>query len=298
MNGEKQHPFISGLKEKSKRIKDPAGQDIRIIEDDQAMGIASETGCHPREVFLAALRNRIYPYRYIRNRKIVSRDEQIRLAESRAAVIGCGGLGGQVILLLARLGLGHLVVLDRDVFDETNLNRQALSSRPSIGKSKAKTAADMVCAVNPGVEVTPHLSDLTSRNAEDILEGCHVAVDALDNVAGRFVLEKAAKKRRIPLVHGAIAGFEGQIMTIFPGDPGLALIYGPDRSDKDRSRRAEARLGVPGLTAAFVANLEAMEVFKILLGRGKPFRHTLVHVDLETGQMESFAFGDPHPTGP
>ena len=273
-------------------MKDLLGQDIRIIEDGPALSIASENGCHLREVFLSALRNRIYPYRYLRNRHIVSLEEQIRLSESRAAVMGCGGLGGQVILLLARLGLGQMVVVDRDVFDETNLNRQALSSCHSIGKSKAQTAADMVRSINPGVEVTPVRSNLTGRNALETLKGCHVVVDALDNIAGRFVLEKAAKHLRIPMVHGAIAGFEGQVMTIFPDDPGLERLYGPERTDEDRTHRAEARLGVPGLTAAFVANLEAMEVVKILLGRGKPFRHTLVHVDLENGQMEHFTFGE------
>ena len=277
----------------SEKTTDLAGRDIRIIKDKPMLNIAREHGVEAPQVFTEALKNNIIPYRYIRNRDIITLQEQLKLSESCVAVIGCGGLGGQVILLLARLGIGHLVVLDRDTFDETNLNRQALANGKSIGKFKTRVAADVIPSINPGVEVTPYNVMLDSNNAEEILRGSHVVVDGLDNIAARFVLEKAAKTCGIPLVHGALAGFEGQLMTIFPEDPGLTLIYGKDWKDKNKSKSAEALLGVPALTAAFIANLEAVEVLKIILGRGRLFRNTLVHADLETGRIDHFVFENP-----
>jgi len=124
----------------------------------------------------------IYPYRYLRNREIISIDEQLTLAQSKVAVVGAGGLGGQVILLLGRVGIGHLVVVDRDVFDETNLNRQVLSNRSNLGRSKAGEAASALENINPAVEVTALQVTLEESNAADILVGSQVVVDALDSV--------------------------------------------------------------------------------------------------------------------
>ena len=117
------------IQENSYRIQDLTGREIRVLREDAAFHIAAETQRTLREVYLETLGMGIYPYRYIRNREIISIDEQLTLAQSKVAVVGAGGLGGQVILLLGRIGIGHLVVVDRDVFDETNLNRQVLSNR-------------------------------------------------------------------------------------------------------------------------------------------------------------------------
>ncbi len=107
---------------------------------------------------------------------------------------GSIGLGGQVILLLARLGIGQLVVVDHDVFDETNLNRQALFSKRPLGRSKSKEAVNMLGSINPRVEVTSYQARVDSSNILEILAGSNVVIDALDNVPDRFVLEKAAKR--------------------------------------------------------------------------------------------------------
>jgi len=290
MNSEIQINIRERLHSKSKKITDPAGREIEILEDAQALDVAEE--CHTTlyDVYIEALALGICPYRYLRNREAVSLQEQLRLATSCVTVIGAGGLGGQVILLLARMGIGTLVVVDHDVFDETNLNRQALSSMETLGKPKSESAAAAVRSINPGVKVIPFQVKLDASNAPEILAGSNVVVDALDNVKDRFILEQATKKQGIPLVHGALAGFEGQIMTIFPGDPGLKHLYKDDRADGDKSKRPESILGVPTLTPSLIGTLEAMEVIKIILKRDKIFRNTMVHVDLETGQMNRFTF--------
>ncbi len=278
------------IRERAREIKDTAGRDVRVLYEADAMRIGHEAGLSIHQVYLESLKNGIYPYRYVRNRQIISPEEQLRLAESRVAVIGAGGLGGQVILLLGRVGIGHLVVVDRDAFDETNLNRQALSSKDTLGKPKAQSAVKALEEINPAVNVTGYQLRLNESNARPILAGSHVVVDALDSVADRLLLEKAAKGLKIPMVHGALAGFQGQVMTIFPEDGGLSRIYGNGATGLDARERPEAVLGVPALTASFIANLEAMEVLKILLNRGRLFRNMMLFVDLEDGELNPFTF--------
>jgi molybdopterin/thiamine biosynthesis adenylyltransferase len=290
MNSEIQINIRELLCAKSKKITDPAGREVEILEDAQASKVAEECHSTLHNVYIEALTLGMCPYRYLRNREAISLQEQLRLAKSRVAVIGAGGLGGQVILLLARMGIGTLVAVDYDVFDETNLNRQALSSMETLGKSKPEAAAVTVSSINPGVKVIPCQVKLDSSNASEILAGSDVAVDALDNVQDRFLLERTAKKLGIPLVHGALAGFEGQVMTIFPDDPGLKHLYRNAGAGGDKSKRPESILGVPTLTPSLIATLEAMEVLKIILKREKIFRNAMVHVDLETGQIDKFTF--------
>ena len=290
MNSEMQTNVHKLLYEKAKKIFDPAGREVEVLEDFQAASIADACQCTVHDVYSQALTLGICPYRYLRNREAISLKEQLRLVKSRVAVIGAGGLGGQVILLLARMGIGTLVVVDYDVFDETNLNRQALSSMETLGKPKPEAAAATVSSINPGVKVIPCQVKLDSSNAPEILTGSNVVVDALDNVQDRFLLERTTKKLGIPLVHGALAGFEGQVMTIFPDDPGLKHLYRNEGAGGDKSKRPESILGVPTLTPSLIATLEAMEVLKIILKRENIFRNTMVHVDLETGQINRFTF--------
>jgi len=290
MNMDKMPNVLELIRECTEKISDPAGREVHILRDESAFKLADKCQCKVRDIYITAMTAEICPYRYLRNRKIISIPEQIRLAKSRVAVVGSGGLGGNVILLLARMGIGHLVVIDHDVFDETNLNRQALSDIESIGQPKSERAAALVESINPAVEIDALQVEIDHSSAMKLFAGSDVIVDALDNIPDRFVLEKAAKKLHIPLVHGALAGFDGQLMTIFPEDPGLKSIYGDGDVEKNDPERPGAVLGAPALTPSIVATLQAMEVLKIILERGRPFRNTLVHLDLESGQFNQFSF--------
>ncbi|MEW6665652.1 MAG: ThiF family adenylyltransferase [Thermodesulfobacteriota bacterium] len=274
----------------AREFRDPAGREVRVLADEDALVLASRHGCGLSRVYHEALEAGICPYRYVRNRDSVSLEEQLSLARGRVAVVGAGGLGGHVILLLARIGVGSLVVVDCDVFDETNLNRQALCRTSTLQKSKAGEAAAQVRDINPGVEVTAHPVKVDDSNIREVLAGAQVAVDALDNVRDRLILERGAKSLQIPLVHGALAGFDGQVMTVFPEDRGLSLVYGRDAPQEKDPRSPEAVLGVPALMPCLIATLEAAEVLKILLGRGSPVRNSLLHVDLLAGEMNRFVF--------
>ena len=283
------------IQRRSRKLKDPARRTVQILEDIHSEKIAETCLCTIHEVYIEAMRLGILPYRYLRNRDSISIEEQLELAESQISVIGAGGLGGQVILLLARAGIGRLIVVDSDAFDETNLNRQALCSNFSLGKSKAEEAAGMVHSINPGVEVTPYRVSIDSTNVRDMLAGSDVVVDALDNAPDRLILESEAKRLGIPLVHGALAGFGGQLMTVFPDDTGLKLLYRDEGMKRADPKSPEAILGVPTVTPAIIGAFEAMEVLKIILKRGTVFRNTMVYVDLDIGELNRFTFENNDP---
>jgi molybdopterin/thiamine biosynthesis adenylyltransferase len=278
------------IQEKARPIKDLVGRDVRILDEDHADSIAQGLGLALLDVYRATLGLGIYPRRYLRNREGISLQDQLKLAESKVAVVGAGGLGGTVIQLLGRIGIGRLIVVDCDVFDETNLNRQVFCTREWVGRAKALAVQEQMKTINPAAEVHAHILRLDSANGPEILAGCQVIVDALDNVEDRLTLESLGKGMKVPFVHGALAGFEGQLMTVFPEDPGLKQIYGSGVEGRSPANRPEFLLGVPSITPSLVATLEAMEVLKILLNRGTPFRNKMVYIDLERGEWSQFSF--------
>lgn len=228
----------------------------------------------------------LLPARYRRNRETISVAQQLTLFRSRVAVIGCGGLGGYVIEELARLGVGTLVAVDPDRFEEHNLNRQILSGVAALGRPKVEVAAERVRAINPAVTLRPVAEMLGPGNGAGVLAGAHVVVDAVDSVAGRLGLCALCVVLGVPLVHGAIAGWYGQVATEFPGDGTVAALYGFAGADRGEERR----LGNPSFTPAVVASLQAAEVCKLLLGVGEPLRRRAIIVNLLDMSVEEFPF--------
>lgn len=212
--------------------------------------------------------------RYSRNMEMLSPEENHSLKNFKVCVIGCGGLGGYIIEMLARLGIGYLTVVDGDVFDETNLNRQILSDMNTLGKEKAKIAKERVKVVNPLIKVKTICTRLVEENAEDILKGHDVVVDALDNIPSRIILQNKAEELKIPLVHGAIAGWYGQVTTILPGDRTFDKLY-----SNDNTKGIEEKLGNPSFTPALVASIEVSEVLKLLIKRGDLLRKKILLIN-------------------
>ncbi len=228
------------------------------------------------EVEEISLRLGLLPARYQRNRKTLSVEQQLLLAQSKVTVIGCGGLGGYVIEELARLGVGLLTVVDPDVFDEHNLNRQILSSPGVLGRAKAEVAGERVGEINPSVQVVPVKEALTRSNGSRLLQGSSVAVDALDTMPARVALSDVCGHLGIPLVHGTIAGWYGQVLTQFPGEETMRMMYGHLVGEKG----VECRLGNPAFTPAVVASLQVAEVCKIIINQGCLLRNRLLCVNL------------------
>jgi molybdopterin/thiamine biosynthesis adenylyltransferase len=237
-----------------------------------------------REVEIAALEAAVVPQRYLRNMGSLGIQGQIRLLRSTALLIGAGGLGGTIAQLLARMGVGKLIVADGDSFSEDNLNRQALSEEGNTGARKVQAAQRSLALINRATEVEIYDGFVKEKEFGGLLAGVQVAIDALDNMPTRFRMETACKEAKVPLVHGAVAGFSGQITVIFPEDPGFRAIYGDPQTAPEKG--IETELGnLAGIVSA-VAALEVQEVVKILTGTGRPLRNRLLFLDSLNGAAE------------
>lgn len=237
-----------------------------------------------REVQIIALENGIVPERYCRNQQKLGNTEQLCLLRSHIAIIGLGGLGGAVTEILARSGIGTLTLVDGDCFDESNLNRQLLSSESALGKMKAAVAALRVADVNPAVTSLPIPHYLTEENGSAILEGADIAVDCLDTIPARFILAQCCRARNIPMVTGAIGGAAGQVMTIMPGEQSLEAIYG--KPAKACRRGIEARLGTMAYLAVSIAALQCAEVIALATGAPPRLVNRLLLADYDTPSLD------------
>lgn len=255
-------------------LKERAKGDLLLWADQ--LSAANRFKVSIREVEGTALKNGLLPARYQRNRNMLCLDDQLKLYNSKVAVIGCGGLGGYIIEELARLGVGTIVAVDPDVFEEHNMNRQLLATPDFLGIKKVAAAARRVDRVNPAVELLPVGLAFGLDNGTQILENCHVAVDALDSIAVRLELAEICQQLSIPLVHGAIAGWYGFLMTQFPGERTLQKFFAHNSQESG----LEKHLGNPSFTPAVVASLEVAEVCKVLLNQGTPTRRRCLSIDL------------------
>ena len=219
--------------------------------------------------------------RYSRNKNLMSDDEIILLSQKKVCVLGLGGLGGYIVEMLSRIGVGSLTLVDGDVFDETNLNRQLFSSMNNLGSPKALEAEKRVKGINPLTKVIPVYEFVDSSNAMKIIANHDVIVDALDSIDLRKSIARACTELNLPLVHGAIAGWYGQVATIYPNDTTLDILY-----PKDIKRGIEKELGNPSFTPALVASIQVSEVIKLLLNRGDLLRNSFMMIDLYTNDIE------------
>lgn len=261
----------------------PNGQAVRVLDEAAQRRLASSAALSLRQVQLKALKAGIIPRRYLRNFFHYTPDDQSRLLESRVAQVGLGGLGGHILDILARMGVGRIRAADGDTFDEHNLNRQLLSTLTTVGFSKALAAMERVRAVNPAVELEAHQEFLTAASLGGFLEGCSVAVDALGGLADREALQKAAAAADIPLVTGAMAGLTGYVAVVRPGMPGPASFMG-------QSSAAENALGTPPASVNVVASIMAQEVIRLLLSGSSPLENGMLLIDLQSLSFETVRF--------
>lgn len=218
--------------------------------------------------------------RYTRNLPALTEEECALLHTKRALIVGCGGLGGYLIELLARIGIGTLRVVDDDVFDATNLNRQLLCTPDLIGTAKVQTARARIHSINPAVIVEERPLLLTAQNARELMADCDIVLDALDNIEGRQCLYDAAQQSGVPYVYGAITGWVAQAALFLPGEAGIHALYPKGVALTDRS--------VLSFTPALCASMQASLAVNQLCGR--PVESGILHyVDLSSMEFESFA---------
>lgn len=216
--------------------------------------------------------------RYERNIPALSEAECEILRRKRVLVVGCGGLGGHLIDMLARIGVGFLRVVDGDVFEPSNLNRQLLSEVPLLGVSKAKAAAAKVSRVNPETEVEAIAGFLTEKNARQLVLSCDAVLDGLDNIDSRRILAKECEKAKIPFIYGAVSGWVAQAAVSMPGDHLVETLYPEEVVLKNKS--------VLSFTPALCASIQVALCVKLLTGRpvetGKLFYFDLLNQEFES----------------
>ena len=219
--------------------------------------------------------------RYLRNIPALTEEECRLLCHKRVLIVGCGGLGGNLISIFSRIGVGNLRIVDGDVFEATNLNRQLFSEIPVLGQNKARVAADRVVRINPEITVEAVEAFLTEENAAALLRGCDIVVDALDNIPGRRLLAAACGKAGLPLVYGAIAGWVAQWGLSLPGDRLVEKLYPEDTVVRDKS--------VLSFTPALCASMQAALCIQYLVGRpvetGRIYYFDLLNQEFETIPM-------------
>ncbi len=203
-------------------------------------------------------------------------EAQGRLKAATVCCIGAGGLGGPVLQYLVASGVGRVIVVDDDVVEEPNLQRQTLYGTATLGTSKADAAAARLADLNPLVEVIPVPLRVTQETAEEILGDCDVVVDAVDNLPTRLAVARACQRLDLPLVFGAVQAVNGQV-TVLWERYGLALsdLF----PDPPRSCPTAAEVGVLGPMTGWVGSVMATEVVKLLTGVGEPLLGRVMYID-------------------
>jgi len=212
---------------------------------------------------------------------------QQKLLESRVLLLGAGGLGSPAALYLAAAGVGTLGVIDMDVVDASNLQRQILHNLDRIGERKVDSAKKTLTAMNPDVDVVTYDTRLGADNIESIIDGYDVIVDGTDNFPTRYLVNDASLLKRIPVVHGSIFRFEGQITVFKPYDGPCYRCLIPEPPPAELAPSC-AEAGVLGVLPGIIGSMQAMEAIKLLLGLGDPLVGRLLAYDALEGSFRTF----------
>jgi len=224
--------------------------------------------------------------RYVKNLNALSVEDVEKLNNSQVCVVGCGGLGGNILEYISRIGIEKITAVDGDVFDESNLNRQLLSNSENLGLWKVNEAKKRINLINPKVDFTGIKETITEDNMDKLLpKNVDCIIDAVDNIKTRFLLEDFAEKNKIPLIHGAIGGWYGQISLIMPGDKTISKIYQDKHSEPGKG---EEPMGNLPHIASLIASLEVNELIKLLTNKGELMRNKMLYVDLKTNSYNIF----------
>jgi molybdopterin-synthase adenylyltransferase len=197
--------------------------------------------------------------RYNRQLRIPNFGEtaQEKLKAARVVIAGVGGLGCASATYLAAAGVGHITIVDFDLVELSNLNRQVLYWEEDIGAEKVAVAQKKLSRLNPTIEITPVRAEITEENASSIISGADVVVDGLDKLEARLAINRACVTQKTPYVYGGVSRLRGMMTTIIPGVTPCLACFDPE---------GPRGLGVLGVTPALIANLQALETIKLLTG--------------------------------
>ena len=208
----------------------------------------------------------------------VGEEGQLSLLDAKVLLLGAGGLGSPAAMYLAAAGIGTLGIIDMDVVDESNLQRQILHNIERVGARKVDSAKETINSLNPDVNVVAYDARLSSENILDILEGYDVVVDGADNFPSRYLLNDASVKLGIPVVHGSIFRFEGQVTVFDPRDGVTYRDMQPETPTENIVPNC-AEAGVLGVLPGIVGSIQALETIKLILNIGENLSGRLVVFD-------------------
>jgi molybdopterin/thiamine biosynthesis adenylyltransferase len=219
---------------------------------------------------------------------------QERLAASRVVVVGAGGLGSPVLQYLAAAGVGTLGIIDDDVVEASNLQRQVLHSVADVGRAKTASAADALRGLAPSVEVVAHSERLTRDNAAAILGGYHLVVDGSDTYQTRYAVSEAAAALGLPVVWGTVLGWDGQVSVFWSAAPdGRAITYPDVFGPQPPEGESCATVGVLSPACGVVGSTMAVEAVKVLTGTGDPALGRLLAYDARTSAWDTIELAAP-----
>lgn len=220
--------------------------------------------------------------RYARQIRLFGEEGQEKLKKASVFIAGAGGLGSVVSIYMAAAGFGRIRIVDSDSVELSNLNRQVLHWTDDVGRSKAKSAQETLLGINPEIEVEAIMETIDEESIDRLLQGCDLIMDAMDNFPTRYLLNRAALQRNIPLFHGAICGFQGQATTIIPGKTACLRCIFP---------RAPPATTFPALgsTCGVIGSVQVTEAVKYVLGSGELLLNRLMLWDGQNSCMDEVA---------
>ena len=201
--------------------------------------------------------------RYRRQMPLIGEEGQKKLSQASVFIAGVGGLGSPVAMYLAAAGVGHITLLDSDVVDETNLNRQFLHGSKDTGREKVKSAAEKLRLFNPNIVVTEKAKRLTADNVSDVVGDCQIIADALDNNETRQILARFAQETNRPIFHGAVSGWYGQFAAFLPKSGSCYFCAFPE----DEKKINAEPFPIIGTTAGVLGTIEANAIVKYIVGK-------------------------------
>ena len=220
--------------------------------------------------------------RYARQLPILGVEGQRKLKNTKVLVAGVGGLGSVEAIYLAAVGVGKLVLVDNDIVELSNLNRQILHWTDDIGKAKPISAAEKLKKLNPNVEIEVVTEGITRENVEELLKKVDIVIDGLDNWETRFLIDEAAYRLGKPYVYAGIHGFQGQVTIIVPGEtPCLRCVLPP-------KLRTPQQIPVIGSVVGIVGSIAVTELVKYVTGVGEVAKGKMLVIDAYS--MEMFKF--------
>ena len=213
---------------------------------------------------------------------------QERIAASNVLIVGAGGLGSPVITYLAAAGVGHIGVVDGDIVELSNLQRQVVFSTSDLGRKKAVAAGERIKEINPDVRVEVYDEFLSLENAGDLIGQYDFVCEGSDNYATKLLVNDTCVKKGKPFTIGSLSRFEGQVMTHTDGSACWRCLYGaaPEQSEKE-----PVELGVLGSVPGIIGAVEATEAIKFIVGSGKLLTNRLLSFNALTMETNVFEFG-------